>query len=185
MRLLLVRHPRPEVASGLCYGSTNLPAVEEDTRRVHAALLATGLPDTLPVHASPLRRCADLARLIAGERVRFDARLAEMDFGEWELRSWDAIGRDEVDAWNADLLHHRPGGGESLLQVARRVAAFRADLCADLHASGPPEALVVCHAGTMRLLAAMQRGVPLEQAALQAASTPHHIAYGEMLVLEN
>jgi len=181
MRLLLVRHPRPAVTPGLCYGSTDLPAVEEDTRRVHATLLAAGLPGTLPVHASPLRRCADLARLIAGERVHFDARLAEMDFGEWELRSWDAIGRDEVDAWNADLLHHRPGGGESLLQVARRVAAF----LADLHASGEPEALVVCHAGTLRLLAALQGGVPLEQAALHAASTPHRIAYGEMLVLEN
>jgi alpha-ribazole phosphatase len=181
MRLLLVRHPRPDVTPGLCYGSTDLPAVEEDTRRVHAALIESALPRTLPVYASPLRRCAELARLIAGERVRFDARLAEMDFGEWELRSWDAIGRDAVDAWNADLLHHRPGGGESLLQVARRVAAFQADLCT----SGEPEALIVCHAGTMRLLAAMQGGVPLEQAALQAASTPHHIAYGEMLVLEN
>jgi alpha-ribazole phosphatase len=181
MRLLLVRHPRPAVAPGLCYGSTDLPAVEEDTRRVHAALLAAGLPDALPVYASPLRRCADLARLIAGERVRFDARLGEMDFGEWELRSWDAIGRNEVDAWNADLLHHRPGGGESLLQVARRVAAFRADL----NASGIPEALVICHAGTIRMLAAMQGGVALEQAALHAASTPHHIAYGEMLVLKD
>ena len=181
MRLLLVRHPRPAVAPGLCYGGTDLPAVEDDTLRVHATLLAAGLPGALPVYASPLRRCADLARLIAGERVRFDARLAEMDFGGWELRSWDAIGRDEVDAWNADLLHHRPGGGESLLQVAHRVATFRADL----HASGEPEVLVVCHAGTMRLLAAIGGGVRLEQAALQAASTPHHIAYGEMLVLEN
>jgi alpha-ribazole phosphatase len=181
MRLLLVRHPRPAVAPGLCYGSTDLPAVEEDTRRVHAALRAAGLPGALPVHASPLRRCADLARSIATDRVCFDARLAEMDFGEWELRSWDAIGRDAVDAWNADLLHHRPGGGESLLQVARRVAEFRADL----DTSGVPAALVICHAGTIRLLAAMQGGVPPEQAALQAASTPHHIAYGEMLVLEN
>jgi alpha-ribazole phosphatase len=181
MRLLLVRHPRPDVTPGLCYGSTDLPATADDTLRVHAALRAAGLPGALLVYASPLRRCADLARLIAGDRVRFDARLAEMDFGEWELRSWDAIGRDAVDAWNADLLHHRPGDGESLLQVARRVAAFRTDL----DASGIPEALVVCHAGTIRLLAAMQGNVPLEQAALHAASTPHHIAYGEMLVLEN
>jgi alpha-ribazole phosphatase len=181
MRLLLVRHPRPDVAPGLCYGGTDLPAMADDICRVHAALLASGLPGALPVYASPLRRCADLARLIAGDRVRFDARLAEMDFGDWELRGWDAIGRDKVDAWNADLLHHRPGGGESLMQVARRVAAFRADLCA----SGEPEALVICHAGTMRLLAAMQGKVPLEQAALHAASTPHHIAYGEILVLEN
>lgn len=181
MRLLLVRHPRPEVAAGLCYGSTDVPANADETRRVHAALSEAGLPGGLPVYASPLQRCADLARLLAGDKVVFDMRLAEMAFGTWELRSWDDIGRDEVDTWNADLLHYRPGGGESLLQVARRVAAFRAAL----HAAGQSEALVICHAGTMRLLAAMQGGAALEEAALQAASTPHRIAYGEMLVLKD
>jgi alpha-ribazole phosphatase len=181
MRLLLVRHPRPDVAPGLCYGSTDVAALPADTQRIHAALLEAGLPGALPVYASPLRRCADLARLLAGSEVRFDRRLAEMDFGTWELRSWDAIARADVDAWNADLPHYRPGGGESVLQVARRVAAFRAAL----HAEGHAEALVICHAGTMRLLAAMQDGVPPEQAALRAASTPHHIAYGEILVLKD
>jgi alpha-ribazole phosphatase len=181
MRLLLVRHPQPEAAPGLCYGSTDVPVAAAQTRRVHAALLEAGLPGALPVYASPLRRCADLARVLAGDSVHLDARLAEMDFGAWELRSWEAIGRSEVDAWNADLLHYRPGGGESVLQVARRVAAFRDTL----HASGQSEALVICHAGTMRLLAAMQGGVALEQAALAAASTPHRIAYGEMLLLKD
>ena len=181
MRLLLVRHPRPDVAAGVCYGSTDVPANVDETKRVHAALREAGYPGPVPVYASPLRRCAGLARLLAGDGVVFDARLAEMDFGAWELRSWDDIGRAEVDAWNADLLQHRPGGGENLLQVARRVAAFRAAL----HASGQPEALLICHAGTMRLLAAMQGGAALEEAALRAASTPHRIAYGEMLLLED
>ena len=181
MRLLLVRHPRPDIEAGLCYGRTDVAASSEETRQVHAALREAGLPGSMPVYASPLRRCASLAKLLAGERVRFDARLAEMDFGAWEMRNWEAIGRAEVDAWNADLLHHRPGGGESLLQVARRMAAFRDSL----HASGEHEALVICHAGTMRLLAAMQDSASLEQASLQAASTPHHIAYGQMLVLKD
>ncbi|MFC5477228.1 histidine phosphatase family protein [Massilia suwonensis] len=181
MRLLLVRHPRPDVAAGVCYGSADVPANAEETRRVHTTLSDAGFPGPLPVYASPLRRCAGLARLLAGDQVVFDARLAEMDFGAWELRSWDDIGRDAVDAWNADLLHYRPGGGESLLQVARRVTAFRDAL----YAAGHPEALVICHAGTMRLLTAMQGGAAPEQAALQAASTPHRIAYGEMLVLKD
>lgn len=181
MRLLLVRHPRPAIAPGLCYGSTDVAALPADTQRIHAALCAAGLPGSLPVYASPLRRCADLARLLAGDAVTYDARLAEMDFGSWELRSWDDIGRSEVDAWNADLLHYRPGGGENVLQVAQRVAAFDASL----RAAGHAEALVVCHAGTIRLLAALRDSVPLEQAALRAAATPHHIDYGEILVLND
>ena len=181
MRLLLVRHPRPAIEPGLCYGSSDIKAMPADTQRVHAALMEAGLPGNLPIYASPLRRCADLAQRLAGDKLIFDARLAEMDFGRWELRSWDDIGRSAVDAWTADLLHYRPGGGENVLQVAQRVAAFQASL----RASGHAEALVVCHAGTIRLLAALRGGVPLEQAALQAASTPHHIAYGEILVLND
>ncbi|HBI71559.1 MAG TPA: phosphoglycerate mutase, partial [Massilia sp.] len=43
--------------------------------------------------------------------------------------------------------------------------------------------LVVCHAGTIRLLRALHTGLPLEAAALEAARTPHRIGYGEILAL--
>jgi len=174
MRLLLVRHPRPDIASGLCYGRSDVPADEADLERVRATL-----PSGLPTYSSPLRRCAQLANALHPAQLRFDARLAEMDFGTWELRSWDAIPRSEVDAWAADLLDYRPGGGESVRDVARRVADFRADLLAQGHA----EALVICHAGTIRLLCALHTGHSLDTAALDAARTPHRIGYGEMLAL--
>jgi len=174
MRLLLVRHPRPEVDPGRCYGRSDVAAKGADLLRVRATL-----PTGLPTWSSPLQRCASLARALNPPQLRFDARLAEMDFGAWELRSWDDIPRIEVDAWAADLLHYRPGGGESVLDVARRVAAFLGDLYKEGHA----EALVVCHAGTIRLLRALHTGLPLEAAALEAARTPHRIGYGEILAL--
>jgi alpha-ribazole phosphatase len=176
MTLYLVRHPQPDVAPGLCYGASDVPVHETELARVHAALAARGLPGDLPVYASPLQRCALLAERLAPGRVTHDARLAEMDFGAWELRAWSDIPRADVDAWTADLLHYRPGGAENVLDVARRVDAFRADL----HA---PHALIVCHAGTIRLLAALHGGAPLEHAALQAAQTPHRIGYGDVVVL--
>lgn len=175
VKLHLVRHPQPDVAPGLCYGASDVAAAPGERARVHALLTAAGLPGTLPVYASPLQRCAGL---LPGAAL--DARLAEMDFGRWELRAWDDIPRAEVDAWAADLLHHRPGGAENVLDVARRVDAF----AADLRAAGTMEALVICHAGTIRLLAALATGLPLEQAALQAAQTPHRIGYGEIVALE-
>jgi alpha-ribazole phosphatase len=110
----------------------------------------------------------------------FDARLAEMNFGRWEMQSWDDIPRAEVDAWAADLLHYRPGGAECVLEVAQRVAA----VIDDLRQAGTLEALLVCHAGTIRLLSAMRAGLALEQAALDAARQPHRIAYGELVMLE-
>ena len=178
MTLYLVRHPQPDVAPGLCYGASDIAVPEAELARVHATLAAQGLPGGLPVYSSPLRRCTLLAERLAPGRVTLDARLAEMDFGAWELRPWSAIARSDVDAWTADLLHYRPGGAENVLDVARRVRAF----VDDLHT---PSALVVCHAGTIRLLTAMHGGEPLEQAALRAAQAPHRIAYGELIVLKD
>jgi len=180
MQLILVRHPQPEIGAGICYGSSDLPASSAAIARVVDDLRAAGLPGGLPVYASPLARCADLARQLA-TRVRLDARLAEMDFGAWELRPWEAIPRAEVDAWAADLLHYRPGGGENVLAVAARVAAFRDEL----HGAGHGAALLVCHAGTMRLLSALYEGSALEQGALRAAASAHRIGYGEVIVLKD
>jgi alpha-ribazole phosphatase len=181
VKLVLVRHPQPDVAPGLCYGASDVSIRDDDLAQVHAALAAQGLPGDLPVHASPLRRSARLADRLAPGRVTLDARLAEMDFGAWEGRAWSAIPRADVDAWTADLLRYRPGGAENVLDVARRVQAF----LADLHRQDMPAALVVCHAGTIRLLTALYDGAPLEAAALRAAQTPHRIGYGEVVVLEN
>lgn len=181
MKLVLVRHPQPDVAPGLCYGASDVPVVDAELARVHAALATQGLPGDFPVHASPLQRCMRLAERLAPGRVTVDRRLAEMDFGAWELRTWDDIPRADVDAWTANLLRYRPGGAENVLDVAHRVHAF----LADLHRQDVRAALVVCHAGTIRLLAALYDGTPLEEAALRAAQTPHRIGYGEVVMLEN
>jgi len=186
VKLHLVRHPQPDIDPGLCYGASDVPVAEAALARVHAALDAAGLPGRLPVYASPLQRCALLARRLRPHDLRIDARLAEMDFGRWELRPWSAIPRTEVDAWAADLLDYRPGAAENVRDVAHRVAAFVAELRTDLRtgAGAREAALVICHAGTIRLLLAMRAGLPLAEAALQAAATPHRIAYGEILSLE-
>jgi alpha-ribazole phosphatase len=180
VKLHLVRHPQPDIVPGLCYGASDVPVAQAELTRVRASLCDAGLPGGLPVYASPLQRCALLARALNPATLAVDARLAEMDFGRWEMQAWDAIPRHEVDAWAADLLHYRPGGAECVLDVARRVAAF----VGDLRQTGHAQALLICHAGTIRLLHAMRDGAALEHAALDAAQTPHRIGYGEVVVLE-
>jgi alpha-ribazole phosphatase len=192
MRLILIRHPAPQVAAGVCYGASDVAVAPASVDAALASLLSA-LPADLaphaPVYSSPLRRCTALAAPLAatrGQPLLLDARLAEMDFGAWELRPWDDIERAGIDAWTASLLDYAPGGGETVLQVAGRVAAF-------LHAlPRGDDAIVVCHAGTIRLLtafhAAMRSGDQLDvatmtAAALRAASTPHRIDYGGVLVL--
>jgi alpha-ribazole phosphatase len=123
MELILLRHPAPAIDADICYGRADLtlqPGLEDPRR----------LPEPPPPFAtlvtSPLRRCRRLAERLGAERdtpVRVDPRLAEMDFGRWELRRWQEIDRAEVDAWARDFEHGRPHGGETVAELRARVAA--------------------------------------------------------------
>lgn len=152
MRLHLIRHPKPVIAPGICYG--RLDVVAEAPAASLPALQAV-LPVGLPLWTSPLQRCLSLARLLHSS-PRIDPRLAEMDFGQWEGVSWDAIERRQLDAWAADVAGYTPPGGESAAAVLARVKAFVADLTVD-------EAILVTHAGVIRLLLADQQGLPPER----------------------
>jgi alpha-ribazole phosphatase len=183
MRLYLVRHGKPEVDAGICYGSSDLPVCEREQQRVMEALLPA-LPQGVPVFSSPLQRCRVLAEAMADAAdapgISQDSRLAEIHFGDWEMRAWDDIPRSEIDAWAADVVHYRPGGGESVLDVARRVRMFYDDM----HCRGIVEAIVVCHAGTIRLLQQCLFHVLPSDIAHHAGAVRHTIRYGELIVLD-
>ncbi|WP_194712969.1 histidine phosphatase family protein [Noviherbaspirillum soli] len=181
MRLYLIRHPQPEVATGICYGRSDL-AVPVERAAQAASALAPRLPRDAVLWSSPAARCAALAGLLAGAlgtTVRYDARLLEMDFGAWEMQAWDSIPRSEVDAWAAGMTTYRPGGGERVLDVARRVKAFHDGLKTDGR-----DAVLVCHAGVIRLLLAAPAHDSPAGMAIAAASAPHRIAYGELVIAD-
>lgn len=144
MALILLRHTRPVGGDGLCYGVTDLAPGPDLAEQ--AARLARSLPETARIVASPLARAARLAESLAAARglpLTTDARLREMDFGAWEGRLWRDIPKSELDAWAEDLLHARPHGGESVAELAARVAAAMEDYEAD-------KLLVVTHMGVIR-----------------------------------
>jgi len=183
MRLYLARHPAPVIGPDTCYGSSDVVVGDAQRNHVCATLLET-LPQDVALYSSPLRRCADLARQLSasmvGQAVTIDTRLAEMDFGNWELRAWNDIPREEIDAWAQDMVAHRPGGGESVLQMAERVRAFHEEL--QQHRT--QSVAIICHAGTIRMLRACRLGLPLIAMARHAAQNAHQIAYGELLELD-
>lgn len=183
IRLYLIRHPRPVVEADTCYGRSDLAVVPQERARIQAALIPL-LPRNALLFSSPLRRCAELAEGLAsaldGVQTHYDPRLAEMNFGDWEMRTWDTIPRSEVEAWANDMVDYRPGNGESVLQVARRVQ----DFFNALPTLDAKHVIVICHAGTIRLLTACERGLSLPEMALRAAHKAHQIGYGELLVMD-
>lgn len=139
MHLFLIRHPRPLLAAGVCYG--RLDVGTEDPQPL-AERLRTLLPAGVSVVASPLRRARCLAEALHPQPV-FDQRLQEIDFGEWEGKAWDELDRKLLDAWAADVLHFVPPGGESAAMLQARVL----DCVKSLR--GTSVALVT-HAGAIR-----------------------------------
>jgi alpha-ribazole phosphatase len=189
MLLAFIRHPAPAVAAGLCYGSSDLAlqagALEACLPQVQAQLLMQ-MPAQAPIFSSPLRRARELACALADLRgvaaPILDTRLQEMDFGRWEMRAWDHIERAEIDAWAADILHYAPGGAENVLQMTQRVLAFIQQR--QQAAAIDNSAIIVCHAGVMRIAKAFHADLNAEQIALRAAQDTQKIGYGEVMFRE-
>jgi alpha-ribazole phosphatase len=152
MELWCWRHPRARGAAGRCIGITDLLVDPRKARRlahrIRAVVRREGLPRV--VWVSPLARSRAVGRWLArwGFTCRIDARLAELDFGRWDGRPWSAVPWAEVQAWEADLRHHAPGGGECLAQLHTRVQAF----VAERHAAGDAAVLLVGHGGWINAL---------------------------------
>lgn len=157
MKLWLVRHAAPEVAPGVCYGRLDVPASAGATQQA-AATLAAALPPSVRLATSPALRCRQLAEAVTALRPDLqpteDPRLAEMDFGAWEGRLWDAIGQPAIDAWTADFFRFAPGGGESLQALMARVGAALAAAHRGRH-----DSVWITHAGVIRAAGLLARGV--------------------------
>lgn len=116
------------------------------------------------VVASPVRRTRESADLV-GERlglsVSEEPGFAEMEFGDWDGRTFAEIAaRDKaaLDAWLGDR-SVPPPGGESFAQVEERVLAGL-DRVLETYAGGT--ILVVSHVTPIKTLVAHALGAPLE-----------------------
>jgi alpha-ribazole phosphatase len=151
MRLVLIRHPAPAIAPGICYGRLDIPlhsAAPLDALVAHPALHGTG-----QVWCSPAQRCLRVGEAIAAAtraRLSVDPRLREIDFGEWEGQAWDTIDRADLDRWAACPLTFAAPGGETGEALIARVRSFARELDRD--------GVVVSHGGPLKVLAALLAG---------------------------
>ena len=170
MDLWCWRHPSARRASGRCIGRTDLAVDPRKAKRLAHRVRQAARRYSLPrlIWVSPLQRARDVGRWLRrwGWRVQVDARLAELDFGAWDGLPWSQVPWDEVQAWQDDLLHHAPGGGESLASLAWRVHAF----CVSLP---PGPCQLVGHGGWINALAHVPPGLP-GLAATDWPAPPRH-----------
>lgn len=144
MALILLRHPPLLGVDGVCYGRSQPGQLDQ-------AALQSALPRLqgltgLPVSSSPAPRCLALAEHLSAT-VSIEPALQELDFGAWEGCRWDAIPRQHLDDWSADIWHYPPGGGETARQLQARWRALRQQW----RAMGDPLRVVITHAGVIRM----------------------------------
>jgi alpha-ribazole phosphatase/probable phosphoglycerate mutase len=159
----LIRHGEP-VGGSRYRGQTDDPLSERGWEQMR-----TAVGDAHPwdvVLTSPLSRCRAFAAELSarhGLPLETDARLMELGFGAWEGRTAAELLRTDPDIlarfWR-DPLNNPPPGGERLADFRTRLLAAWGDLLAR-HTGR--HVLVVCHAGTIRLLVSHVLDMPLER----------------------
>jgi probable phosphoglycerate mutase len=128
--IVFVRHGETEAnRRRLALGRADPPLTDRGRHQAEAVAARVRAFEPAVVLTSPLLRARATAAAIAqatGAEVVVDERLVEMDYGEWDERSFGDIPAAELARWRADA-SLAPPGGESLDAVAARVAGFCTD----------------------------------------------------------
>lgn len=181
-KLLLIRHGHTLWhESGRVAGRSDVAL--SDFGRVAVKRLAKTL-STAQVQgqwfSSPMQRSCETARILrdpvnlidpaasTAEPV-LDARLCELDFGDWEGMSWQdvhALDGQKLKAWSEDWVNRAPPNGETFARQAYRCREFLLE-CASMTESRdeqPRQLVVIAHGGTIRALLCICMGWPLSKA---------------------
>ena len=170
--LYLVRHTHVDVPSGICYGISDVALAatfEEEAEIVRQELAGVKFDKCF---CSPLSRTLHLA-MVLSEVVVPDDRLRELDFGTWEMMSWEDIYKDEGSKeWFDDYVHARTPLGESYEMMEARIRDFIDDL------EDGSTVLVVTHAGPIRAFLSLLTDCTVTEAYDRS------IAYGEVIRID-
>ena len=166
MILHLVRHPPvTKDYQRRCYGQSD-PGLSRAgqamvPRLVHE--LASLEPDII-IHSN-MKRTRAIAMPLAQKLgiAPINAPLwRERDFGTWESRSWASIYRETGNAMDGmmdDPEHFRPGGGETTVDLSKRIKQALGAL------PKIQSVAIITHGGPIACIRAERAGAPLDQLA--------------------
>lgn len=188
LRLTLIRHALTDWnASGRFQGSADTELNEEgraQARRLRD-YVARLEPDA-EVYSSPLKRAAETATIaFPGHEVRYDPRLKELSFGEFEGKTQ---AENELHpgwaTWFSDPFGLATPGGESYSMLRQRAVAWMDEVVA----SGAQHVVAVTHSGTIQMILAHVLGVEKvrwrKRIYLRHASVSRVLFRGEEILVE-
>ena len=182
-QLVLIRHGQTDWnLEGRYQGQADIPL--NATGLAQAEVLAEKLDGQAwaGLYSSNLQRALQTAQVIStrlGLAVQIDTRLREICQGEWEGQLYRAVverysrvaeGVPIASRTPADV---RPPGGESVAEVAERLAAAADDI-ARRHPDQP--VLIVGHGLALTTLICRVRGIPLGEVYAHIPENTHPVA---------
>ncbi len=171
MDLYLIRHTSVEVDSKVtCYGISEVALNKSYVSEAEAII--DKLPSDIDCFAcSSSSRAIKLANYFKYYYFRdelvpllIDDRIKEMNFGDWEMKNWDAINQMDLDKWMADFVNEKVPGGENFQGVYERIRGFLFYLKIHPLLTGKTKMAVVAHAGSIRAILCHLNKIPLEKA---------------------
>lgn len=175
MIVYLVRHTSVNVPKGITYGFSDVElnnTFEEEAAKTKAELENISFDE---VFCSPLTRCRRLADYCGFKNPIIDNRLKEMNFGDWEMKSWDEIYADPLSKeWFRNWTDTRTPNGESLREQYQRVADFLSEKKAQHY----NKICIFAHGGVLTCARVFAKEYPIEDAF---KSIPQ---YGEVIKIE-
>lgn len=162
MEIYLVRHTETICKKGVCYGQSDVDIAAPFEAVFENILLQ--LPSEAVVFSSPLKRCLILSEYIQ-ENIKViafekDARLIEMNFGDWELKNWNDIPPEELNPWMEDFVTINAKNGESFMELHNRVVDFLSQISKEI----TTPIVIVAHAGVVRSILCHYSSLPLKDA---------------------
>jgi len=156
MEVYLIRHTTPILTKGLIYG--HLDVVLADSFSEEKEMVINQLPkDIDAVYTSTSLRCTQLAAVISPV-YQEDIALRELNFGDWEGKTWDTVDRQECDRWMNDFVNLSPPNGETMQQMEYRIMQFWKNLLLQPY----QKVAIITHGGVIRILLAKYRGISLK-----------------------
>jgi len=114
------------------------------------------------IYSSDLQRAHETANIIAKGKfeVKTDARLREVDFGDWQGLTYNAIKEthpDALTAWENNAYRNAPPNGETLGELTARVQSMLNDLLENCKGKN---VLLVAHGGMLQSLVCLALNLP-------------------------
>lgn len=155
MEIHLIRHTAVENPDNLCYGFAEI-SLKKDFKENFKLIQIE--KDFDLIISSPSERCQLLVKHFHFS-YQIDERIKEMNFGDWEMKKWTEIPKEEINPWYEDFINVKATNGENLLEMQTRVSEFWNEL---LSKKDINKILIVTHAGVIRLILQSVLKLPLE-----------------------